>query len=133
MKSNDNIHNWFRELPREYPSPNFNKKVMEQVMTEWRLNPVKYQPIIGKKVWWSIGGLALLLTTLLSFMHSTLSDSTETATQPSLFGFDMTQPITQASSLLGKLTDISPAVAIGVFAIIALWFFDQLFVRTVRR
>jgi hypothetical protein len=106
---------------------------MEQVMTEWRLNPVKYQPIIGKKVWWSIGGLALLLTTLLSFMHSTLSDSTETATQPSLFGFDMTQPITQASSLLGKLTDISPAVAIGVFAIIALWFFDQLFVRTVRR
>lgn len=74
MKSNDNLHNWFRELPREYPSPNFNKKVMEQVMTEWRLNPVKYQPIIGKKVWWSIGGLALLLTTLLSFMHSTLSD-----------------------------------------------------------
>lgn len=133
MKEKDKLKDWLRELPAEQPSPDFTRKVMEQIMTEWRLNPVKYQPIISKKGWWTIGGMALLLTSILFMLHSTVSEATEVASQESILGIDLANLINPVSHYFGKLSEISPAVAIGVLAIIALWFFDQLFIRTVRR
>lgn len=133
MNKKDKLTDWFSELPTEQPSTDFTRKVMDQIMTEWRLNPVKYQPIISKKGWWTIGGMALLLTTILFMIHSTVLEPTETTSQQSLFGFDLSNLITPISYYFSKLSDISPAVVIGLLAIFALWFFDQLFIRAVRR
>ncbi len=134
MKQNDKLKDWFRELPEEQPSPDFTRRVMEQVMAEWRLNPVKYQPIISKKGWWTIGVMAFLLTTVLSVIHTTVSDTVaSSSSQETLYGIDLTKIFTPFSHFFEKLSDISPAFAIGILAIIALWFFDQLFIRTVRR
>ncbi len=133
MKQNDKLKDWFREMPAEHPSPDFTRRVMEQVMTEWRLNPVKYQPIISKKGWWTIGGMTLLFTTVLSIMHTTVADTAGSTSQETLYGINLTKILTPFSQFFGKLSEISPAFAIGILAIIALWFFDQLFIRTIRR
>jgi len=131
MSQKDLMKDWFKELPSEQPSPDFTVKVMQRVMTEWTLNPIKYQPIIGKKGWWTMGLVALLVTSLLFMLHS--SSPSETVTQSkTIYGLDLMQLFAPVSHLFEKLNSISPAVAIGALAILALWFFDQLFVKTVK-
>jgi hypothetical protein len=133
MSQKDLMKDWLKELPSDEPSPDFTVKVMQRVMSEWTLNPIKYQPIIGKKGWWTLGFIAFLLTSVLFMLHSSLPAAAEVGTQSkSIYGVDMAQLLTPVSQLFGKLTTVSPAVAIGALAIIALWFFDQLFVKTVR-
>ena len=134
MSQKDLMKEWFKELPLEQPSPEFTVKIMQRVMSEWTLNPVKYQPIISKKGWWKLGFIAICLTSLLFMFHSLLSSETESVAQANtVYGLDLNTLLSPVGHLFEKLNNISPAVVIGVFAIIALWFFDQLFVRTVRR
>jgi len=134
MSQKDIMKEWLKELPSEQPSPDFTVKVMQRVMSEWTLNPIKYQPIISRKSWWIIGIIALILTSFLFMIHPSLSAGA-TATNPpnQIYGFDLSQIFAPVGHLFEKLNNISPAVAIGVLAILALWFFDQLFVKTVRR
>jgi hypothetical protein len=134
MNQRDLMKDWFKELPAEHPSPDFTGKVMQRVMTEWTLNPVRYQPIISRKGWWSIVFTALLLTSILFILHAMFSTGIETATPTnSIYGIDLLKLLTPIIRVFEKLNNISPAVAIGALAIIALWFFDQLFVKTVKR
>lgn len=134
MSQKDLMKDWLKELPSEQPSPDFTVKVMQRVMSEWTLNPIKYQPIISKKGWWTMGFIAFLLTSILFLLHSSLPASVEVATQyKSFYGIDLAQLFDPVSQFFEKLNNISPAVAIGTLAIIALWFFDQLFVKTVKR
>ena len=134
MSQKDLMKEWFKELPSDQPSPDFTVKVMQRVMSEWTLNPIKYQPIIGKKGWWTMGLIAVLLTSILFMIHSSSPSVTEaTAQTKTIYGLDVLQLFAPVSKLFEKLNSISPAVGIGVLAIIALWFFDQLFVRTVKR
>lgn len=133
MSQKDLMKDWLKELPSEQPSPDFTVKVMQRVMSEWTLNPIKYQPIISKKGWWTLGLITILLTSFLFMLHSSLPSGPETVAQSkSLYGLDLAQLLNPISQLFEKLNNISPAVAIGALAIIALWFFDQLFVKTVR-
>ncbi len=133
MSQKDLMKDWLKELPSEQPSPDFTVKVMQRVMSEWTLNPIKYQPIISKKGWWTMGLVAILLTSILFMLHSSLPSGSETVAQSkSIYGIDLDQLVSLVSQLFEKLNNISPAVAIGVLAIIALWFFDQLFVKAIR-
>jgi hypothetical protein len=133
MNQKDIMKQWFKELPAEQPSPDFAVKVMQRVMSEWTLNPIKYQPIISKKGWWTLGLIAVLLTSILLSLHSSLLAGPESISQPkTVYGLDLAQLFETISHLFGQLNSISPAVAVGTLAIIALWFFDQLFVRTVK-
>jgi len=67
-------------------------------------------------------------------LHSSFPTGAESASQAkTVYGFDLSQLILPVSHFFEKLNNISPAVAIGALAIIALWFFDQLFVKTVKR
>lgn len=133
MNQKDIMKEWFKELPSDEPSPDFTVKVMQRVMSEWTLNPIKYQPIISKKGWWSLGIIAVLLTSILFMIHPSLPATTDSAVQKPFYGIDLSQFIEPISHFFEKLNNISPTVAIGALAIIALWFFDQLFVKTVRR
>jgi hypothetical protein len=134
MNHKDNMKEWFKELPEEQPSPDFKVKVMQRVMSEWTLNPYKYQPIISRKGWWYLVLIAILLTSILFLLHSSLPATTESAAQANtIYGIDLSQLLEPINRLFIKLNNISPTVAIGALAIIALWFFDQLFVKTVRR
>jgi hypothetical protein len=134
MNQKDSMKEWFRELPPEQAPPDFTLKVMQRVMSEWTLNPVKYQPIISRKGWWTIALIAFLLTSVLFMLHSSLPTGTAAVTQTkTLYGIDLSQLLAPINHLFVKLNNISPAVVIGALAIIALWFFDQLFVKTVKR
>ncbi|MCX6237185.1 MAG: hypothetical protein NTY07_06440 [Bacteroidia bacterium] len=134
MSQKDLMKDWFKELPSEQPSPDFKVKVMQRVMSEWTLNPIKYQPIISRKGWWSMVLIAILMTSILFMLHSSFPTGTESASQAkTVYGLDLSQLILPVSHFFEKLNNISPAVAIGALAIIALWFFDQLFVKTVKR
>ncbi len=134
MSQKDIMKEWFKELPPDQPSPDFKVKVMQRVMTEWTLNPVRYQPMISKKGWWTLVLIAVLLTTLLFMLHSSLPEATESVTSTkTIYGIDLSQLLAPFNHLLVKLNNISPTFAIGALAIIALWFFDQLFVKTVKR
>ena len=134
MNHNDLMKEWFKELPEEQPSTDFTVKVMQRVMSEWTLNPIKYQPIISRKGWWTLVLIALFLTSILFMLHSSLSTVPDSAAQvKTVYGIDFSQLLTPVNRLLVKLNNISPTVAIGTLAIIALWFFDQLFVKTIRR
>jgi len=134
MNHKDLMKDWFKELPSDQPSPDFTVKVMQRVMSEWTLNPVKYQPIISRKSWWALGIIAVLITGFLFLLQSSMPAATESAAQTkSFYGFDLSQLLSPVGHLFEKLNNISPAVAIGILAIIALWFFDQLFVKTVKR
>ena len=134
MNNKDLMKDWFKELPSDQPSPDFTVKVMQRVMSEWTLNPIKYQPIISRKGWWVLGITALVMTGFLLLLQSSMPAGTASATQSkSFYGFNLSQLFTPVGHLFEKLNNISPAVAIGILAIIALWFFDQLFVKTVKR
>jgi hypothetical protein len=134
MSHKDLMKDWFKELPSEQPSPEFSVKVMQRVMLEWTSNPGRYQPLISRKAGWLIGLVALLLTSILFALQSSVTESADSASQiKSTYGIDFSGLITSIGHLFEKLNSISPAVAIGVLAIIALWFFDQLIVKTVKR
>ena len=133
MNQKDLMKHWFKELPMEQPSPDFTVKVMQGVMAEWTLNPIKYRPMISKKGWWSLGIIAIVITSLLFLLQSSMPAGTGAADQAkSVLGLDITLLLQPVSQLFQKLNGISPAVAIGTFAIVALWFFDQLFTRTIK-
>ena len=134
MNQQDIMKKWFKELASEEPSPDFTSTVMKRVMSEWSLNPVKYQPIISKRGWWTVAIITLLLTTLLFLLHSSLPTEADSLAQTkAVYGIDLAQLFLPINQLFVKLTNISPAIAIGALAILALWFFDQLFIKTVRR
>lgn len=134
MSQKDIMKEWLKELPSEQPSPDFTVKVMQRVMTEWTLNPIKYQPIISRKSWWIIGSIAIMLTSFLFMIHPSLTSGAASVTPSNtIYGLDLSQIFAPVSHLFEKLNNISPAVAIGVLAIVALWFFDQLFVKTIKR
>ena len=132
MSQKDLMKDWIKELPPEQPSPDFTVKVMQRVMSEWTLNPIKYQPIISRKGWWSLSFIAIMMTSILFVLHSSISGSESAAASKSVYGLDLSHLVTPVSHLFERLNNISPAVAIGALAIIALWFFDQLFVKTAR-
>jgi hypothetical protein len=134
MNSKDLMKEWFKEFPEEQPSTDFTVKVMQRVMSEWTLNPIRYKPIISRKGWWALVLIALFLTSILFMLHSSLSTVPDSAAQiKTVYGIDFSQLLAPVNRLFVKLNNISPTVAIGALAIIALWFFDQLFVKTVRR
>ena len=133
MTQKDLMKEWIKELPLDQPPPDFTVKVMRQVMSEWTLNPIKYQPMISKKGWWSVVLISLILTSILFLLHSSVPSGTESAAQlKTVYGLDLSLILQPVGRLIEKLNNISPAVAIGTLAIIALWFFDQLFIKTVK-
>ncbi len=134
MNQRDHLKYWIKELPQEQPSPDFSIKVMERVMTEWSHNPTKYQPIINRKGWFLIALITLISTALLLFLHNSASIGLELVGKTkNSYVIDATKFFTPINHLFTSLTKISPTVAIGIFAILALWFLDQLFSKTVRR
>jgi hypothetical protein len=133
MSQKDILKDWFKEMPQEKAPADFSTKVMKRVMSEWTLNPVGYQPIISKKAWWMMGIMALVITSILFSLHSSLPNTVDMPNQPqTLYGIYLSKIFTLFGMGLEKLNNISPVVAVGALAIIALWFFDQLFTRTVR-
>jgi len=134
MSEKDILKEWFKEIPQEQAPSDFTQKVMKAVMSEWRLNPIKYQPIISKKAWWMMGIIAFSITSLLFALHSSLPGTHDLTNQtPTLCGIDFSQIFALLGNVFEKLNNISPAVAVSALAIIALWFFDQLFSKVVRR
>jgi hypothetical protein len=76
----------------------------------------------------------MLMTSILVMLHSSLPSGTDSlSTAKTFYGLDLSQVFLPVSRFFEKLNSLSPAVAIGVLAILALWFFDQLFVKTVKR
>ncbi len=134
MSQNDIMKSWFKELPQEYPSPEFTAGVMNKVMSEWTRNPIKYQPIISRRSWWIMAVTAIGLTALLFLIHSSIPTGPTAINQTkSIYGIDLSQLISPLSQIFVKLNNLSPTIAIGTLAILALWFFDQLIARTVKR
>jgi hypothetical protein len=133
MSQKDIFKDWFKEMPREQASSDFSTKVMKRVMSDWTLNPTAYQPIISKKAWWMMGIMAIVITSILFSLHSSLPNTADLSNQsPTLFGLDLSKLLASLSLCIEKLNSISPVVAVGALAIIALWFFDQLFSRALR-
>jgi hypothetical protein len=133
MRQKDILKDWFKEMPREQAPADFSTKVMKRVMSEWTLNPTGYQPIISKKAWWMMGIMALVITSILFSLHSSLPNSADLPSQSqTLLGINLSKIYTLLSLGVEKLNNISPVVAVGALAIIALWFFDQLFSRALR-
>ncbi len=134
MSQKDIFKEWFKELPREKAPSDFSTKVMKRVMSEWTLNPIGYQPIISKKAWWMLGIMAVVITSVLFSLHSSLPVSSGMPDQTQTFlGINLSKLMTSFSFCIDKINNISPVVAVGAFAVVALWFFDQLFSRAIRR
>ena len=132
MNKKDYLKEWFRELPAEQAPPDFSIKVMQRVMSEWSLNPYKYQPIISKKAWWTICLMAFVITGMLFSIHSSMPNTYTDEHLQGFGGINLSNIFSVFSRYFNKLNNISPAVAIGTLAIIALWFFDQLFTWAVK-
>jgi hypothetical protein len=133
MSQKDILKEWFKELPSEEAPTDFSTKVMKHVMSEWTLNPIGYQPIISKKAWWMLGIMAFIITSVLFSLHSSLPGSSAMPDQTqTLLGINFSKLMTSFSLCIDKLNNISPVVAVGTFAVIALWFFDQLFSKAIR-
>ena len=133
MSQKDILKEWFKEMPQEQAPSGFTTKVMKCVMSEWTLNPTKYQPIISKKTWWMLGNMAFVITSTLLSLHSSLPNTADLPGQTqTIYGVNISYILELFSRGFEKLNNISPAVAVGALAIIASWFFDQLFTRAVR-
>lgn len=133
MSQKDIFKEWFKELPMEIAPSDFSTKVMKRVMSDWTLNPAGYQPIISKKVWWMMGIMALVITSFLFSLHASLPGSSAMPDQTqTFFGISISKLLSSFSIFVDKLNNISPVVAVGALAVVALWFFDQLFSRAIR-
>ncbi|MEI6274605.1 MAG: hypothetical protein WCP08_01385 [Prolixibacteraceae bacterium] len=51
MKKQDNLREYMKELPREEPSADFTRLVMQRVRLEAVKSPVVYQPLINARSW----------------------------------------------------------------------------------
>ena len=134
MSQNDIMKNWFRELPQEHPSQHFAAGVMNKVMSEWTRNPIKYQPIISRRIWWVMAVSTIGLTVLLFMLHSSIPAGTDALNQTNrIYGIDLSQLVSLITTFFVKLSNMSPTVAIGTLAIVALWVVDELIDKTVKR
>jgi hypothetical protein len=135
MSKKDYLEEMLRELPSEKAPKGFTHKVMHQVMADWSLNPVLYKPVISKRGrgWWAICFSVAASILLLFIVPDTTTETSQKIFDLSFIsGFNFQPAITKISQLLSKLTNFSPAVGIGSLAIVALWFFDQLFTKLAR-
>ena len=107
MSQKDIMKEWLKELPSEQPSPDFTVKVMQRVMSEWTLNPIKYQPIISRKSWWIIALITILLTSFLFLIHPSISAGAASSTPSNtIYGFNLSQIFAPISHLFEKLNNI---------------------------
>lgn len=133
MNQKENLTQWFHEMDAEKPSPDFSRKVMQDVMTDWRLNPTTYTPMITRKAWLVIIVLSFLLVIALSIMNGLVANTSYSSSLAQSSQINPLQLLEYLNNLFEKLNNISPAVGVGTLAIIALWFFDQLFSKLARR
>lgn len=133
MHREDFLEEMFRELPREKAPEDFSRKVMNEVMTDWSLNPTIYKPVISKKAWIATGIVAAAIILLLFILQNSIGETQGVPTEiPFLSGLSFKSLMEPVSQLLGRITSLSPAIGIGSLAVIALWFFDQLLIRLAR-
>ncbi len=80
-----------------------------------------------------LGIMAFVITSLLLSLHSSLPGSSVMPDQTqTILGINLSKILASFTTCIDKLNSISPVVAVGALAVIALYFFDQLFSRVVR-
>jgi len=133
MHREDFLEEMFREIPREKAPEDFSRKVMNEVMTDWSLNPTIYKPVISRKAWWVTGIVAAAIVALLIILQNAIGDTSSEQSDFYFFSeFNFKSIVEPVYHLLGKITSLSPTIGIGSLAVIALWFFDQLLTRLAR-
>jgi hypothetical protein len=133
MSEKDFLKNIFSELPTEKAPKNFTHRVMHEVMNDWSLNPTKYKPVISTKVWWGIGLLTVAFVLILFIIQNSLGETSQSTIDFSFLSkVNFSSALSPISQLFEKITTLPPAIGIGSLAIIALWFFDQIFTKLAR-
>jgi hypothetical protein len=133
MSREDFLEEMFRQLQPERAPEGFSRKVMNEVMTDWSLNPTIYKPVISKKSWWTIGLVTAAFVLLLFIIQNATGETSQDTINLAFFSdFNFKSAVAPVGQLFGRITKLSPAIGIGSLAIIALWFFDQLLTRLAR-
>lgn len=133
MKKQDNLGDYLKELPREEPSINFTRIVMDRVRVEAKNTPVEYPPLISQQVWWKIFiGLTLLVVS--AIVYRTYFPVNEIPTVlPAFYKVDLSIIMKPFQMLSYALSDLSQPVVAGLLAISSLLLADLLYTRLAHR
>ena len=133
MKKQDNLGDYMKELPREEPSVNFTRIVMDRVRVEAKKAPVGYPPLISQQVWWKIFiGLTLLVISTIVYRAYFPGNEAPTLL-PVFYQVDLSMILKPFQLLSYALSNLSQTVVAGSLAISVLLLTDQLYSHLARR
>ena len=133
MKKQDNLGDYMKELPREEPSINFTRIVMDRVRVEAKKAPVEYPPLISQQVWWKIF-IGLTFLVISAIVYRTYFPGNETPTVlPAFYQVDLSIILKPFQLLSYALNNLSQTVVAGSLAISVLLLVDQLYSHLARR
>jgi hypothetical protein len=129
MKTQDNLRAYMKEFPREEPSDDFTRMVMERVRLEAIKSPAIYQPLISRQMWIKIFiGMALVLIGA-ALLHTWFPGNETQALIPSGYRIDLSFLLKPLQALSVGLNKISLTFAGGVLAFSLLLLVDQLYIK----
>lgn len=125
MKTQDNLRAYMKELPKDEPSADFTKMVMNRVRLEAIKSPILYPPLISRKMWLNIFGVALLFVAGVVMLRSWFPSNDTPAIFSSINKVDFSFLLHPFQLLSDSLNKLSLAVVGGILVISLLVIADQ--------
>ena len=129
METKDHLRTFLKELPREEPSADFTKLVMERVRIEAIKLPSVYQPLINGQIWRRIFGCIVLVLIGLILWRTYFPGNDNPDFMASFYQLDFTRMLKPFQLLSNALNSISLNFIGGAAAISLLLFADLLYAR----
>lgn len=133
MKEQDNLRLFMKELPREEPSSDFTRLVMERVKLEAIKSTAVYQPLINRQAWWRIFFGIILFFGSAILLRTIFPGNESQALPPAVYQIDFAILLKPFQLLSNAVNGLSMNFFLGLAAISLLLFADQLYTRITDR
>ncbi|MCK9410694.1 MAG: hypothetical protein M0Q53_00240 [Prolixibacteraceae bacterium] len=133
MSKQDKLREFMKGLPREEPSQDFTRKVMDRVSLEMKKTSTVYQPLISIHGWLKIAFGLLLLGIGVAILRNYFPGGEAPSVLQPLYSIDFTQFLKPFNLVTKALTNLSPTFLTCLVAISLLLLVDQVSVRFIRR
>ncbi|MCK9641062.1 MAG: hypothetical protein M0R39_14240 [Prolixibacteraceae bacterium] len=133
MSKQDKLKDFMKEIPREEPSLDFTRKVMDRVNLETKKTSPVYRPLISMRGWKRITFGMLILGIGVAILRNYFPGGETPSILHPLYSLDLTQFLKPFNLVTKFLSNLSPTFLTCLVAVSLLIMVDQVSVRFIRR